>query len=236
MSLLERRKIAAAHTMYNTLLGASGAEALPTVDQALGSSFATLDIVGPQVIAEQLATGRLPVEVALLYEVPILHFRAWMRKRIPDELLDEIRSAAAEALQVKAMLTLSARLANPAEASQAKALSERMARISEALAPKDWNPARVEAPQDMPSVTIVMQGMGVDTRTGPVIDGTSRSAATDRASGGGVDLQGSPPPSSEKAPLVDSSPENALAKISGGVDPWAAMRHLTRMMSEGLDG
>lgn len=211
------RNAAAPHTLYNTLLGHSGAEALPTVDQTVGSSYATLDVVGVQIIAEQLATGRLPVEVALLYEVPILHFRRWMRDRISDDLLIEIRSAAAESLQVKALLTLSARLDNPAAASQAKALSERMARISEALSPKDWNPARVEAPDDVPSVTIIMRGLGVDTGRGKVIDHDSRLSSPEvhDATGGATTPSGPPLPNT---------------------DPWNTVSAVVRRMSEGLDG
>lgn len=160
MSAEPRPDKTAPHTMFRALLGASGVEALPDVDRAYWSSEQILDEIGVQVISEQLATGRLPAEVALLYEVPVLHFRRWMRDRLSPEEVDEIRSAAAESLQVKAMLTLSAHLKNPAEAAQAKALSDRFAKVSEALSPNEWNPQRVRAPEDMPSITIVMNGVG----------------------------------------------------------------------------
>lgn len=163
---------AAPHTLYSTLLGARGAEALPVPDRSYLATAQILDGIGVEMIASQLSTGRLPNEVALLYEVPILHMRRWMRERMDETLIDEIREAAAESLQVKAILTLSAQLKNPAEASQAKALSERFARISEALSPRDWNPARVEAPGQVPSVSISINlpettpaGMTIDAET-----------------------------------------------------------------------
>ena len=206
-------------TLYNTLLSAQGAEALPTVDQTVGSSFAVLDVIGAQVIAEQLATGRLPAEVALLYEVPILHFRRWMRERYDKDALEEIRQAAAESLQVKAMLTLSARLDNPAAASQAKALSDRMAKVSEALSPRDWNPTRIEDSRSVPSVTIIMRGLGVDTQEKPVIDAEIVPCSpVGYASEGSRQDSPLPPP-----PLLPA------------VDPWSLIRTSARSMSEGLD-
>lgn len=176
-----RQDKTAPHTMFRALLGATGAEALPDVDRDYWSSALILDEIGTRTISEQLATGRLPAEVALLYEVPILHFRRWMRDRIAPEELDEIRSAAAESLQVKAMLTLSAHLKNPAEAAQAKALSDRFARVSEALSPNEWNPQRVRTPEDMPSITIVMNGVGPQsiTTTPPIDHGAPAHHAPD---------------------------------------------------------
>lgn len=167
------------HTMYATLLGARGAEALPVPDRSYLATAQILDEIGVDMIASQLSTGRLPAEVSLLYEVPILHMRRWMQERMDETLIDEIKRAAAESLQVKSILTLSAHLKNPAEASQAKALSERFAKIAEALSPKDWNPARVEAPGQTPAVSI---SINMPETAGVTIDHQPNGAETQHLS------------------------------------------------------
>lgn len=228
--------IAAPHTLYSTLLGARGAEALPVPDRSYLATAQILDEIGVDMIASQLSTGRLPVEVALLYEVPILHMRRWMQERMDETLMDEIKQAAAEALQVKSILTLSAHLKNPAEASQAKALSERFAKIAEALAPKDWNPARVEAPGSIPSVSISINlpettpaGMTIDAEAQhhspqPLAD-TSRYGINYEVSDAGTSSlafeggrQSSLPPSPTEQLLASRDPYMAL-----GLDRRAAL-------------
>lgn len=231
------------HVMFETLLGASGAEALPTHSQSKAESFRALDAIGVQLICEQLATGRLPVEVALLYEIPILHFRAWMKLRITDDMLQEVRSAAAEALQVKSMLTLSANLHSPAAASQAKSLSDRFAKIAEALAPDEWSPSKIVPPSALPSVSITFNGLTIASQPqGVTIEGALGEACSPELRDGGESgsLQGGFPP---VAPLQDDSPlarfsaeelaHNLLSRVDPYTSPYAfGERH----MSEGLDG
>lgn len=142
------------HAQYSALLTAVGANALPSLHDPQSSVFTTLDSIGKQEISEQLALGRLATEVALDYEIPVLHFRAWMRERMTDDEMAEIRSAAAESLQVKATLVLSAELKNPAEASQAKALSERFAKQAESLDPKAWSAGHITPERTLPVINI----------------------------------------------------------------------------------
>lgn len=230
----------APNAMFNTLLGARGAEELAVTVGNDAAVFQTLDIVGRDMIMEQLATGRLPAEVALMYQVPILSFRRWMADRITDIEMDAVREAAAESLQLKALLTLSADLQNPAQASQAKALSERMARISESLDPKGWNPNHAEPRTVLPSITIAFNGLGITldmTQQPPV----SSPHVQPRAVAGSVfdALHADNPeqdPSSPEASVLDSAGEDGVWQISH--DPRPVHPHQTSLghlvSSEGI--
>lgn len=224
------RAAAAPHVMYSTLLGATGANAIPALLATDASVFAMLDGIGVREITEQLATGRLPNEVALYYGLPIMPFRRWLEARIPAEVMDQVRDAAAESLQVKAMLTLTAKLKNPAEASQAKALSERLAKQAEALAPKNWSPSHVSPEKSQPSVTITFQGVGtVDRTMTTVVEHDSSDAlgqageddtflASDAAPAGGSEASAPP---ADQLPTVDIY--------------FAASPDVARRASEGMD-
>lgn len=232
------RRPIAPHTMFETLLGSSGAEALPTNQQVKGESFRALDAIGVQLISEQLATGRLPVEVALLYEVPILHFREWMRMRITDDALQEIRAAAAEALQVKSMLTLSANLSTPAAASQAKSLSDRFAKIAEALAPDEWSPTKIVPPSAIPSISITFNGMALaSSESSAIVDIAPNEACSFEPRDGLEDatLQGALQPIAP-IPLAPFSASEMMSAMLDRVDPYSAyFQPGVRRMSEGLD-
>lgn len=233
------RRPIAPHTMFETLLGSSGAEALPTNQQVKGESFRALDAIGVQLISEQLATGRLPVEVALLYEVPILHFREWMRMRITDDALQEIRAAAAEALQVKSMLTLSANLSTPAAASQAKSLSDRFAKIAEALAPDEWSPSKITPPSAIPSISITFNGMSLAaSASSAIVDVAPGEACSLEPCGGPEDatLQGAFQSAASNL-LEPFSAEEMVVDMLSRVDPYSApFPPGSRRMSGGLDG
>lgn len=226
------RNRVAAHTMFNTLLGTIGAESLPVSNLRETSAWAVLDQIGVDMILNQLSTGRLPAEVALLYEVPILYFRSWMRERLTPEEIDEAREAAAEALQVKALLTLSARLHSPAEASQAKALSDRFAKISEALSPKNWSPARIEAPGSVPSVSITFNMPGVAPGGKPdkhIEASVDAHASTETSGVESAALQAGLSP----GPDLFQKTREAMDLLDR-TDPWTAVGP-RRAMSEGLE-
>ncbi len=160
------------HAQYAALLTAQAAHAIGHLSSPRAQVFTILDNIGVQEIAEQIALGRLPNEVALAYDVPVLHFRAWLRERVTEEHMELVRAAAAESLQVKSVLVLSAELKSPAEASQAKALSERFAKQAESLDPRAWSAAHMAPERAMPTINIVFGtpdgGQAVTINTAPL--------------------------------------------------------------------
>jgi hypothetical protein len=125
------------------------------------ASFAKLDEVGESVILELIASGRLPNEIAIEYEVPVLHLREWMNKNIDPADLNDARQAAAESFVLKSVLPLTVTFESPGEAAMAKELALRMWEIAGRMDPDRWgNNKAVGA--GAPAVTLVFEGVSSD--------------------------------------------------------------------------
>lgn len=121
--------------------------------------IALLDEFGEDGVLEVVASGRMPVEIAISNRIPMMIFREWMDKNVSaDRMLTAMRSAG-EVNVLKSQLALAAQPANPAEAALQKELSHRYAWLAERADPERWGPPRNKGDAP-PMVNIVFNTSG----------------------------------------------------------------------------
>jgi len=116
--------------------------------------LAVLDEIGVEAVLETVASGRLPVEIALSNRIPMMLFREWFERAVDPERLKTAMRSHAEIAVLKSQLSLAAAPETPAEAAVQKELSVRYAWVAERLHAEKWGPPqkKTEAP---PVVNIV---------------------------------------------------------------------------------
>jgi hypothetical protein len=116
-----------------------------------------LDGIGKNMILEGMASGLLPNELALMYNVPLLMFRKWVIESIPDEEFREAMRVSAETLMAIAKRVLTLDPDSAAQGAQLRAYSDRLVQVAERLDAEAWaqQKAKGDAP---PSVMINIQG------------------------------------------------------------------------------
>jgi len=100
--------------------------------------YAMLDEIGADAILEHIASGFLPVELAVANKFPLLTLQDWLTERVEPERLVRAVSTCAEVFMVKAMLPLTVKPGSNAEAIVNTRLSEVMMKVAEKLDPTKW--------------------------------------------------------------------------------------------------
>jgi hypothetical protein len=173
--------------------------------------IAMLDEFGESGVLEVVASGRMPVEIAISNRIPMMVFREWMDKNVSAERLLTAQRSAAEVNILKSQLALAAQPANPAEAALQKELSHRYAWLAERADPEKWGPPRNknDAP---PMVSIVfnmdkVQAAPSAEQIAKVIEAQAINVRTDdelidEAQAPRVKPKGIPPPRREAPALA----------------------------------
>lgn len=104
--------------------------------------IALLDEFGEDGVLEVVASGRMPVEIAISNRIPMMVFREWMDKNVSADRMLTAQRSFAEVSILKSQLSLAAQPANPAEAALQKELSNRYAWLAERADPEKWGPPR----------------------------------------------------------------------------------------------
>lgn len=104
--------------------------------------IAMLDEFGEEGVLEVVASGRMPVEIAISNRIPMMVFREWMDKNVSADRMLTAQRSFAEVSILKSQLSLAAQPANPAEAALQKELSNRYAWLAERADPEKWGPPR----------------------------------------------------------------------------------------------
>lgn len=174
------------------------APAIPSTDETYW--FARFDAIGPHAVLEHIAAGRLPIEIAVENEFPLILFKRWMDKAIDPAQLQEAFSIKAEWMLVKANVMLAEMTpANPAEATIMKTAADRMQWLAERLDSKRWGPPGKSA--ERPPAVVIEMNLG------------------DLASGGNMTITVDPSQPAEEAPaLFTDAPTLELAAIDENDD------------------
>jgi len=122
-------------------------------------AFRRLDELGVDGFLEMVAKGRLPIEIAVQYQVPALYLKRWVDTYIEPAVLEQAFKEAAQAFVLKSVLPLTVTYDSPGHAAVARALSERMAWIASKLDPDRWGDKANKGASRVP-VQLVFKGVG----------------------------------------------------------------------------
>lgn len=100
--------------------------------------IAWLDEQGVDIFLEHIASGFLPIELAVANKLPITVFSEWLLRAAGPERMLAAEKSCAEAFMVKAILPLTVRPSGAAEAMVNVKLSDVMKTIAERMDPEKW--------------------------------------------------------------------------------------------------
>lgn len=149
----EREIVVMSPAVQWEMLFASQADFAPVLPHGREHYFALLDGIGVDTVLEFIASGRLPVELALSNGIPRIIFAEWMDDRVDKAKLKVAMRSHAQVAVLKSQLALQATPDSPAEATVQKELSIRLAWTAERMDPETWGTARKDDRQP-PAVNI----------------------------------------------------------------------------------
>jgi hypothetical protein len=148
-----RPSAAAAYTNYDQLFADRGVlPRAPVTDRE--AQLARLEAAGMHAVAEEVAQGRLLIEIARELGVSTLVLREWWGG-LPRAVTQAANEAAAEANMLKAELVLSSPPGSKEDAAVQVALAGHFQKVAQAVNPAQWNAGKAK-PQDVAAATIML--------------------------------------------------------------------------------
>lgn len=148
-----RLNAAASYTSYDRLFVDRGVlPRAPVADRE--AQLARLEAAGMHAVAEEVAQGRLLIEIAHELGVSALVLREWWGG-LPRAVTQAANEAAAEANMLKAELVLSSPPGSKEAAAVQVALAGHFQKVAQAVNPTQWNAGKAK-PQDVAAATIML--------------------------------------------------------------------------------